>query len=86
MTTKEVLHRLVDAIPDEELDTARQALELLADPFLLALANAPLDDEPTTPEEDAGAEEAWQEYLRGQARPWEDVRRELAWDDPTPGR
>ena len=86
MTTKEVLHRLVDAIPDEELDTARQALEPLADPFLLALANAPLDDEPTTPEEDAGAEEAWQEYLRGQARPWEDVRRELACDEPTPGR
>ncbi len=78
MTTKEALHRLVDAIPKPKLEAARQVLEPLADPFLLALANAPIDDEPTMPEEDAGAEEAWQEYLRGEGRPWEDVRRELA--------
>jgi hypothetical protein len=78
MTTKERLHQRVDAIPNEGLQAARQALERLVDPFLLALAIAPIDDEPSTPKEDAGAEEAWQEYLRGEARPWEEVRRELA--------
>ena len=83
--TKEALHRLVDAIPEWEIDAARQALEPFVDPFLLALANAPIDDEPTTPEEDTGAEEAWQEYLRGEARPWEEVRRELASDEPESG-
>ncbi|MGH2535583.1 MAG: hypothetical protein ACRDJW_25275 [Thermomicrobiales bacterium] len=30
---------------------------------------APYDDEPTTPEEDRLAEEAWQEYQRGEAIP-----------------
>jgi len=78
MTTKEALHRLIEAIPEAGLDDARRALEPLADPLLLVLASAPTDDEPTTPDEGAGSEEAWQQYLRGEARPWEEVRRELA--------
>lgn len=39
-----------------------------ADPVVLQLADAPEDDEPTTPEEDEGAEEAWREYLAGKGR------------------
>jgi hypothetical protein len=38
---------------------------------------APYDDEPTTPEEDKGAEEAWQEYLRGKAISADEAKREL---------
>ena len=49
----------------------------MGDPVLQALMAVPYDDEPTTPGENKGAEEAWQEYLRGEARPWEDVRNEL---------
>jgi hypothetical protein len=78
MTTKEALHRLIDAIPEWELDKARQALEPLADPFLLALANAPIDDEPETEEERAAVAEAREDVAQGRVRPWEDVRRELA--------
>ena len=81
MTTKDELHRLVDELPQKELHGAKRFLEYLrnmGDPFLRALSEAPEDDEPTTPEEDEGAEEARQEYLRGEARPWEDVREELA--------
>ncbi len=78
---REKLHRLVDAIPDEETVVAELFLEYLkcgrSDSALLADATAPWDDEPTTPEEDEGAAEAWQEYLRGEARPWEEVRKEL---------
>lgn len=36
------------------------------------------DDEEETEEEKAMIEEARQEYLRGEARPWEEVREELA--------
>ena len=39
--------------------------------------DAPIDDEPTTPEEDAGTAEAWQEYQRGEGRAWKEVRAEL---------
>ncbi|MCI0438400.1 MAG: hypothetical protein L0177_04635 [Chloroflexi bacterium] len=84
MTTKEELHRLVDELPDSELQTAMRFLEYLrdtvGDPFLKALAAAPEDDEPDSPDEKEGAEEAWQEYLRGEAQPWEEVRKELGSD------
>ena len=77
MTTKEALYRLIDAIPEHERDAARSALEPLADPVLLALMNAPLDDEPETEEERAAVEEAWEAYRRGEWVSAEDVKREL---------
>jgi hypothetical protein len=76
-TTKEALHRLVEAIPEGGLDAARQALEPLADPFLLALANAEIDHEPETDEERALVAEADDDIAHGRVRDWEDVRREL---------
>ena len=47
------------------------------DPVALFLACAPNDDEPSSPEEDAAAQAAWQQYLRGEVRPWEEVRVDL---------
>ncbi len=77
MTTKDALYRLIDAIPADELETARRALEPLADPVLLALANAPIDDEPETDEERAAVEEAWEAYRRGEWSELCEVRKEL---------
>lgn len=81
-TLKQALHRLVDELPDVELHTAKRYLEYLrnmgSDPFLRALMEAPLDDEPESPEEAAAVREAREQYARGEARPWEDVREELA--------
>jgi hypothetical protein len=48
------------------------------DQVALFLASTPYDDEPSSPEEDAAAEAAWQQYLRGEARPWDQVRQDLA--------
>ena len=82
MTIKEDLHRVVDELPERELHTALRFLEYLRDvcrdPLLRALMEAPEDDEPLSLEEAQGADEAWQEYLRGEARPWEEVREELS--------
>ena len=78
MTTKERQHILIDALPDEDLAAAEVALMPLADPMVQALLLAGDDDEPTDAEEDACAADAWREYLDGKARPWEEVRRELA--------
>ena len=66
---------------EDALVGAERYLAPLRDDYMLrVLMAAPYDDEPTTPEEDEGAEEAWQEYLRGEARLWEEVREELARD------
>ena len=77
MTIKEDLHRLVDELPKKELPVAKRYLEYLrnmGDPVIRSFMEAPEDDE----EETAMIEEARQEYLRGEARPWEEVREELA--------
>ena len=81
MTIKEDLHRLVDELPKKELPVAKRYLEYLrnmGDPVLRSFMEAPEDDEEETEEETAMIEEARQEYLRGEARPWEEVRGELA--------
>jgi hypothetical protein len=80
MTIKEELHRLVDELPESESHAAKRFLEYLrnmGDPMMQALMEAPYDDEPTTPEEDQGADEAWQEYLRGEAISAEEAKHEL---------
>ena len=83
MKSKEELHRLIDELPDSETNAAGRYLEHLrdlTDPFVRALVEASEDDEATGPGEDEGADEAWQEYLNGEARPWEEVRKDLGVD------
>lgn len=77
MTTREALYRLVDSIPETQLDDARKALEPLADPLLAALANAPYDDEPETDEERAALAEGRAALDAGEFVTLEEVRREL---------
>lgn len=60
-----VLHRLVDGLPARELPAAKR---------YLALQNAPLDDEPVTPEEEAAVAVAREELVQGKGVPWERVR------------
>ncbi len=81
MTTKDKLHRLVDALPEPVLDEAERLLQELqrraADPLLRALAAAPEDDEPDTEEERAAIAEARAAIARGEVEPWEQVRADL---------
>ncbi len=85
MTTKEYLRRLVDELPDSQLEVALRFLEYLrdtGDPVLHALLTAPEDDEPETEEERAALEDALEDALEeiryGEGRAWEEVRGELA--------
>ncbi|MBI4505785.1 MAG: hypothetical protein HY691_09645 [Chloroflexi bacterium] len=81
-TAREHLHRLVDELPDGELHAAARFLEYLhdlgSDPLMRLLDEAPEDDEPLTPEEEAALAEGEEAYRRGDYRPWEAVREELA--------
>lgn len=48
MTPRDELHSIVDAILEENLTAAREALARLADPVWMAMLSAPIDDEPLT--------------------------------------
>lgn len=81
MTTKERLHRLVDELSDQEAEAALVIVERRRDdPMLQALAAAPLDDEPSDPDEDASADEALAAYRRGEGISSVDLRAELDLD------
>ncbi len=75
------MHRPVDELKDSELVAARRYLEYLrnvgGDPFLQALMEAPLDDEPETKEEAAAVRETKEQYARGEAIPDEEVWKKL---------
>jgi len=78
--TREAVHKLVDAIPEGDVERAARLLQLLiagSDPVLFSLLTAPLDDEPETPEEVAGVAEARAEMARGEGISHEEARREL---------
>lgn len=79
MVTRQELHELFEAIPDSGLEDAGRYLAALkqayGDPFLAHLLLAPEDDEPDTDEERAGADEAWQEYLRGETVSADEIKR-----------
>lgn len=80
MTAKEKLREVVEDLSEPE---AEQALHLIERHRRYAsltelLDNAPADDEPTSPEEEAGVREARAEYERGEVFTADEIRRELA--------
>jgi hypothetical protein len=79
MTAKQQLLQLVDKYSEVE---AAEALDLLAsrrqrDSLTELLDNAPEDDEPITPEEEALVQEARDEIARGDTISLDDLRAEL---------
>lgn len=80
MTTKERLHQLVDQLPDRDVGTAARLLEALrdtSDPVAELLDQAPVDDEPVTPDDEAAIREGWAGYRRGGGISSEEARRRL---------
>ena len=91
--TKADLHRLIDDLPESEQEIAFRILkclndekrsgmakamvEELEDPFLCALAEAPIDDEPETPEEAEAVREGEEAIARGDILSWDEVKRRL---------
>lgn len=80
MTTKERLHRLVDSLPERDLDTAARVLEALqamGDPVARTLDSARDDDEPDDDNFDGGLSEARAEAEAGLGTPLDEIPREL---------
>ena len=80
MTRREMLHAIVDRLPEEELTTAARiliALDQPANDLQILLASAPLDDEPDDDDFDGGLTEARNEAQSGQTIPHAEVMRSL---------
>jgi predicted transcriptional regulator len=82
MTTKERIHRMVDDLPESELDTVERVLEglsalSLSDPVAEALANATVDDESVTDEEAQAIEEGERDIAEGRILNVDGVRARL---------
>lgn len=77
MAPRDHLHRLVDDLPESELERAERALEelrLAAPPYRL-LENAPLDDELESADERVAVQEARRDVAAGNVIPHEEVKR-----------
>jgi hypothetical protein len=79
MTTREKVHKLVDELPETELDPVAEILiSRREDPVLRLLENAPEEDEEISAEEEAAVQEARDEIAAGAPLiPLEQVMREL---------
>jgi hypothetical protein len=80
MITKSGVHRLLDELPESELEHAARYLACLrdtADPLQRLLDNAPEDDELLTPEEEIVIEEGLEAYRRGDYISSEEAKRDL---------
>ena len=75
------LYRLVDLLPERDLNTAERVLRgLLAledDPVLRALLHAPADTEPTSPDEEAAVQRARDDVRQGRVYSQDEVQRLL---------
>lgn len=84
MTTRELVHEIVDELSESELATAARILTALkqpVDPVQVALANAPPDDEPDDDDFDGGLTVARNEARSGQALSHEELLRRLGIDE-----
>lgn len=69
MRARDRVHHFVDELPENELAAVERFLRDLrddGDPFLGALASAPNDDEPLTPQEEAAIAEGTAAIARGE--------------------
>lgn len=78
MSAKENLRRRVEEFSEEEAEEALRLLDRCPDSLTAMLESAPLDDEPSSPEEEQGAAEARAEIARGEVISADEIRHELA--------
>ena len=66
-------HAYLDQLPSEQVSAVRGLLEAMLDPVSRALANAPLDDEPISEEEERGVAKARQSLQKNGGIPLEQM-------------
>jgi hypothetical protein len=66
--TRRLAHDLIDGLPDIQLSGLVRFLETIVDPVTAALANAPLEDEEISEEEERAVAEARESLKRNGGR------------------
>jgi hypothetical protein len=74
---KRQAHELIERLPPTQLSAVVGLLEAMLDPFARALANAPIEDEPVTTEEEKALAEAREWLTHNKGIPHEQVLAEL---------
>jgi hypothetical protein len=76
-------HAYLDRLPPEQLSAVRSLLEAMLDPVSRAVANAPIEDEPISEEEEGAVAEAREWLKHNQPIPHEELLAEfgLTMDD-----
>ncbi len=74
---KRQAHELIERLPPTQLSAVVGLLEAMLDPVSRAIANAPLDHEPVTPEEEKALAEAREWSKHNKSIPHEQVLAEL---------
>jgi len=77
MTAKEKLRERVEALSESEAADMLRVLDARVDPVIAAFANAPVDDEPWTEEDEAAAAQGRADFEAGRTISLEQLRREL---------
>ena len=70
-------HAYLDQLPEAQVTAVHNLLESMLSPFSRALANAPMDDEPITPEEEIEVAQALEELRQNKGIPLEQVLTEF---------
>jgi hypothetical protein len=70
-------HMLLNAVPDGEIPKIRSLLASMVTPLAVALANAPVDDEPLSAEEEEELAESRESLARGEGIPHEEILKEF---------
>jgi PHD/YefM family antitoxin component YafN of YafNO toxin-antitoxin module len=77
MTAKEQLRERIETLTEREAEHTLRLLDDLRDPLTRFLDEAPLDDEPITPEELAAVAEARADVEAGRTVSLDEIKREL---------
>lgn len=77
MTAKERLRERIETLSEEEAAETLRLLDERGDPLSVLLDSAPIDDEPTTPEEEAAVREGLEAAARGETISLDELRAEL---------
>ena len=77
MTAKEQLRERIETLTEREAERTLRLLDDMRDPMSRCLDDAPLDDEPVTPEEEAAVAEAEADIAAGRTVSLEEILREF---------
>jgi hypothetical protein len=75
--TKQHAHELIEQLPPTQLSAVVGLLEAMLDPVSRAIANAPIDDEPLSPEGEKALGEAKEWSKQNKSIPHDQVLSEL---------